>query len=85
MSTSVTQGAWEIVVIDQKELYSELRYWVVEVWQNLDMLGSNKPDLAECLFSVDNINYNYSQSTLTDDTLESLISKAVEFIKGQQK
>ena len=85
MSTSITKGAWEIVVIDQKEMYSALRYWVVEVWQNLEMLGSEKPQMAKCLFSIDNINYNYAESTLTNDTLESLISKAVEFIKGQQK
>ena len=80
MSMAITKGNWQIEVIDQYDLISEVRYWVVEVWQNLDRLSSGE---AECLLSLDN--FEYENSAITSDTLESMIAQAVEFIKGEQK
>jgi hypothetical protein len=83
MSTSVTKDGWEIVVYDQKELLSGLRWWAVEVWQNHELLGSDNPSRAKCLWSEDN--FNWDNYTLTDETLEGLVAKAALFIKGRQE
>lgn len=78
MSTSITKGSWQIIVFDQKEMLSELRYWVVQVWEDYD-----QDVLSNCLWSDDNFDWDSYKET--DITLESLISKALEFIKGEQK
>ncbi len=77
---AITKGNWQIEVIDQYDLIGEVRYWVVEVWQNLDRLSAGE---AECLLSLDN--FDYENSAITSDTLESMIAEAVQFIKGEQK
>jgi hypothetical protein len=77
---AITKGNWQIEVIDQYDLIGEVRYWVVEVWQNLDCLSAGA---AERLLGLDN--FDYENGTLTNDTLESMIAQAVEFIKGEQK
>lgn len=78
MSTSVTQDSWEIVIYDQKELHTGLCYWAVDVWQDFDAL-----DRAKFLWGDDN--FDWDKYELTPDTLETLVAKAAEFIKGQQK
>jgi hypothetical protein len=83
MSTSVTKDAWEIVVYDQNELLSGLRWWAVQVWQNHEFLQSDNSSRAKCLWSADN--FDWDNYTLTDETLESLVSRAAQFIKEQQK
>ena len=86
MSTSVTQYDCQIVVYQQKELMSALDYWLVQVWKDFDQLkpeGNEKIGKARCLMSIDNMDWDAQVWQLTDDTLESLISKATEFIRQQ--
>jgi hypothetical protein len=88
MSTSITKYSSQIVVYLQKEMLSELHYWVVEVWKNFDELkpyGNERTGKAQCLLSIDNMNWDISGYGLTNDTLESLIAKATKFIKEQTK
>lgn len=82
MSTSITKGTWEIAIYDQKEMISELHYWRVDVWQNHDFLRSDNPSQAKCLWSRDN--FDWDNYKLTEDTLDTVVGKAVEFIKGEQ-
>jgi hypothetical protein len=87
MSTSVTKYDCQIVIYFQKELFSELDYCVVEVWQDFDRLkpyGNEKFGKAECLWSDDNLNVS-GKPELTEDTLESLIAKATQFIKEDKE
>jgi hypothetical protein len=83
VSTSVTKESWEIVVYHQKELLTELHWWAVEVWENFDLLGSDNPSRAKRLSSYDN--FDWEKYKLTEDTLETLLGKTAEFIKGEQK
>jgi hypothetical protein len=86
MSTSVTQYDCQIVVYQQKELLSGLDYWLVEVWKDFDQLRpdeNEKIGKARCLMSIDNMDWDAQAWQLTNDTLESLISKATEFIREQ--
>ena len=88
MGTSVTKYDCQIVVYFQKELYSKIEYWVVEVWENFDELkpyGNEKTGKAKCLMSIDNMSWEPGDYKLTDETLESLIAKATEFIREQTK
>lgn len=77
---AVTKGSWQIEIIDQYDLVANLRYWVVEVWENLELLKEGK---AKRLLSIDN--FDYENNKLTKDTLESMLTEAIEFIKGEQK
>ena len=83
MSTSITLNDWQIVIYNQKELYSKLEYWVVEVWQNFDQLAPEpgEKSKAKCLLGLDNLDPNDSGYSLSSDTLETLIAKATAFIK----
>ena len=76
MSTSITKFDCQIVIYHQHEMLSEIDYWVVEVWQDFDQLGK-----AEQLFGIDNLDDDELPFTLTDDTLESMVSKATAFIQ----
>lgn len=83
MSTSITKDRFEIVIYKQKELLTELDWLAVEIWQNFEMLGSSNPRQAKRLWAYDN--FDWDKYELTEDTLENLLSKASEFIKGKQK
>lgn len=88
MSTSVTINDWQIVIYQQKELYSELEYWVVEVWQDFDQLSplpGEKQGKAKRLYSWDNLNDDDTGYSLSSDTLNTLIEKAIALIKGEKK
>lgn len=87
MSTSITLNDWQIVIYQQKELYSQLEYWVVEVWQDFDQLApkdGEKTGKAKHLYSWDNLNEHDTGYSLSDDTLETLIEKAIALIKGEK-
>lgn len=86
MSTSVTQGDWQIVIYDQLELHTRLRWWSVAVWVDFDRLAPIAGEIrgkARCLWEKDN--FDWDKYELTSDTLESLVAEATEFIKGEQK
>jgi hypothetical protein len=87
MSTSVTKYDCQIVIYFQKELLSGLDYCVVEVWKDFDRLkpyGNERFGKAECLWSDDNLNAS-GMPALTDETLETLIARATEFIKQDKE
>lgn len=88
MSTSITINDWQIVIYQQKEMYSKLEYWIVEVWQNFDQLAPRPGEAqgkAERLYSWDNLNYSDTGYSLSNDTLETLIEKAISLIKGEKE
>ena len=83
MSTSQTVDQSEIVIYEQLELLTKTPYWAVEVWQNYEFLESDNSTRAQCLWSNDNFDFDKKQ--LNEETLESLVAQAVDFIKGEQK
>ena len=87
MSTSITKFDCQIVIYHQHEMLSKIDYWVVEVWQDFDRLkpeGNEKVGKAQQLFGIDNMDWN-NKYQLTDDTLESMVAKALDFIKQTTK
>jgi hypothetical protein len=88
MSTSITINDWQIVIYNQKELYSKLEYWIVEVWQDFDQLAPKPGDekgKAKCLLSISNLDSNDSGYSLTSETLQTLTAKATAFILEENK
>jgi len=88
MSTSITINDWQIVVYNQKELHSNLEYWIVEVWQDFDQLDpkpGEEKGKAKCLFNISNLDPNDPGYSLTSETLETLTAKATAFIIGENK
>jgi hypothetical protein len=86
MSTSVTKYDCQIVVYQQKELLSGLEWWSVGVWKDFDQLRpdeNEKIGKAKCLMQIDNMDWDAPEFQLTNDTLESLVSKATGFIREQ--
>lgn len=78
MSTSITQQTWQIVIHDQLELHSRLRYWSVAVWTDYE---SNA--LAQCHWQNDN--FDWEKYELSTESLNSLVLTASAIIKGEQK
>ncbi len=83
MSTCRTDYQWEVVIYDQHELYSKINFWSVEVWENFGEIGSEAPSKAKCLWNEEN--FDWHNQRLTEDTLETLMAKAANFIKDEQK
>ena len=86
MSTSITLNDWQIVIYQQKELYSKLEYWVVEVWQDFDQLApksGEKQGKAKRFFTWNNLNDEDTGYSLSTETLDTLVQKAIALIKGE--
>lgn len=78
MSTSVTQKTWQIVVHDQLEMHTQLRWWSVAVWTDYD-----RDDLAQCHWQNDNFDWNKYE--LSGESLETLITVAADIVERGRK
>jgi hypothetical protein len=73
MSMNSTKGDWEIHIYNQFHVGVELNFWGVKLHQH--EAGSRDSLL------LDLENFDHDKLELTGETLEDLVSQAVDFIK----